>query len=204
MMAFIMPENASSVDGISNPTVGGSSPPGCTEKNSGSYRSESALPPLLVVAGVICESAKSVAECRISDSSGKANGKARRIRLKPASGWPRTGPMVSCSHCGKSFRAWSSHASVRNAFHYCSPTCKAAGLAARVMMPATDKQKYDAHNRIQMDTSTGKLVRPDHCDECGRTCKPDAHHDDYDAKRDVKWLCRSCHMKRHHQLALAS
>ena len=45
----------------------------------------------------------------------------------------------------------------------------------------------------------GRLIRPEECSDCGKQCKPEAHHDDYLKPLDVRWLCRSCHC-RHHRL----
>lgn len=45
----------------------------------------------------------------------------------------------------------------------------------------------------------GRLIRPTVCSQCGKQCKPEAHHDDYTKPLEVRWLCRSCHC-RHHRL----
>lgn len=42
---------------------------------------------------------------------------------------------------------------------------------------------------------SGKLTRPDRCQECGKECRPDAAHADYNNRFDVRWLCKSCHSK---------
>ena len=40
----------------------------------------------------------------------------------------------------------------------------------------------------------GKIVRPDHCQECGKKCIPEGHHSDYNKPLQVRWLCRTpCH-----------
>lgn len=39
----------------------------------------------------------------------------------------------------------------------------------------------------------GILMRPDACEECGKSCKPDAAHFNYREPLRVRWLCRSCH-----------
>jgi hypothetical protein len=41
----------------------------------------------------------------------------------------------------------------------------------------------------------GVLIRPDACKQCGKVCKPDAAHFDYARPLDVRWLCRSCHVR---------
>jgi hypothetical protein len=49
----------------------------------------------------------------------------------------------------------------------------------------------------------GKLIRPDSCSACKKSCKPDAHHDDYSEPLNVRWLCRSCHCKHHRKVSLS-
>ena len=49
----------------------------------------------------------------------------------------------------------------------------------------------------------GRLIRPESCSACKKSCKPEAHHDDYSNPLSVRWLCRSCHCK-HHQKVRAS
>lgn len=44
----------------------------------------------------------------------------------------------------------------------------------------------------------GLLVRPDTCEECGKVGRIDAAHADYARLLDVRWLCRSCHMRWDH------
>lgn len=48
---------------------------------------------------------------------------------------------------------------------------------------------------------TGKIVRPDLCEKCGRFGAVEGHHHHgYDRAHwyDVAWLCRKCHVKEHH------
>lgn len=44
--------------------------------------------------------------------------------------------------------------------------------------------------------AAGKLVRPEACEKCGKACKPDAAHVDYDKPLEIEWLCRSCHRRK--------
>jgi len=39
----------------------------------------------------------------------------------------------------------------------------------------------------------GKIIRPEHCQHCGKECRPEGHHEDYNKPFDVIWLCRTCH-----------
>lgn len=62
-------------------------------------------------------------------------------------------------------------------------------------------EKSPARNALNRAIESGKIVRPDHCQECGKSCKPDGHHHKgYDKEHwlDVIWLCRECHSLTEH------
>lgn len=54
-----------------------------------------------------------------------------------------------------------------------------------------------ACNLLRTAIRNGTIVRPDSCEKCGCTCRPDAHHHDYSRPLDVAWLCRRCHRGLH-------
>lgn len=56
-------------------------------------------------------------------------------------------------------------------------------------------QKYFAHLAVQRALTTGELVKG-RCEICGGTAV-DAHHDDYAAPLEVRWLCRQHHVRLH-------
>jgi len=56
-----------------------------------------------------------------------------------------------------------------------------------------NKEQYEAHKAVFTAVRNGTLTRPTMCDICGKHCKPDAHHEDYNKPLDVYWLCRECH-----------
>jgi len=58
-------------------------------------------------------------------------------------------------------------------------------------------EKEKAHNIIRGLIRSGKIIRPSICSACNKTCKPQAHHEDYSKPYEIIWLCRSCHMKHH-------
>jgi hypothetical protein len=62
-------------------------------------------------------------------------------------------------------------------------------------------ERKAAKKAVQYAVTTGKLVRPKECSECGGPGPIDAHHEDYspDKKLDIIWLCHCCHMRRHRQ-----
>ena len=65
----------------------------------------------------------------------------------------------------------------------------------------SDKRICAAHNAATRAVRSGAIVRGP-CERCGR---PDAygHHENYDKKLDVTWLCQPCHKKRHKEMAIA-
>jgi len=60
-------------------------------------------------------------------------------------------------------------------------------------------EKYQATNAVNNAIRDGKLIRPDHCEECNIECTPHGHHDDYSKKLDVRWLCNDCHKQWHRE-----
>lgn len=59
-----------------------------------------------------------------------------------------------------------------------------------------DKRRARAHSAVARAVRSGQLERLP-CSVCGDP-KSHAHHEDYDRKLDVTWLCAS-HHKHHHQ-----
>lgn len=64
-----------------------------------------------------------------------------------------------------------------------------------------DKRRTAAHNAVSRALRSGRLVRQP-CERCGEE-QSYAHHESYDRKLDVKWLCQPCHKQRHKELAIA-
>jgi hypothetical protein len=61
-----------------------------------------------------------------------------------------------------------------------------------------DKRRAAAHNAVTRALRVGVLVRCP-CVRCGAE-KAYAHHEDYDKKLDVMWLCQPCHKQRHKEI----
>lgn len=59
-----------------------------------------------------------------------------------------------------------------------------------------------AHDMVELELITKRMVRPETCSSCGQRRKVDGHHDDYSKPLDVTWLCRLCHGKRHIEIRL--
>ncbi len=71
------------------------------------------------------------------------------------------------------------------------------------VLDRTKKYKLDnpsinkAHRSVASAVRSGKLTRPSKCSNCGEIKALDAHHDDYSKPLKVRWLCRSCHERKH-------
>ena len=57
--------------------------------------------------------------------------------------------------------------------------------------------KYAAHRAVDNAVRSGSLKRPENCEQCGVSCTPHGHHDDYAKPLDVRWLCAACHRQWH-------
>ena len=60
-----------------------------------------------------------------------------------------------------------------------------------------DRLKKQAHTDLSNAVKYGKIIKPNNCQNCGVTCKPHGHHDDYSKSLDVRWLCVKCHVDFH-------
>ncbi len=145
-------------------------------------------------------------ECKSKRRSHKA-AKIRTERGLPPYGSGLRSPF--CSICGKDT------GDVQHS--YCNPCKREAARIRRLnnkKLPnfmqeerarRTALIRENAIHRLKVNCRTmtlrmikaGILERKP-CEVCGKT-KVDAHHDDYTKPRDVRWLCRSHHLKLHRQ-----
>lgn len=64
------------------------------------------------------------------------------------------------------------------------------------LAPPDVKQK--ARNALSNAVRDGKIIRPDHCGDCGKLSKRiHGHHTNYFQPLNVAWVCPACHRKRH-------
>lgn len=65
---------------------------------------------------------------------------------------------------------------------------------------AKNAEKNSAHRLVAWALKWGKLKKPNKCSTCSKSGTVVAHHEDYTKPLVVKWVCDSCHVKRHHQI----
>jgi len=56
-------------------------------------------------------------------------------------------------------------------------------------------EKVKARRAVSHAIRSGHLIRSTECAACHKSCKPEAHHEDYAKPLDVEWLCNPCHKK---------
>ena len=65
----------------------------------------------------------------------------------------------------------------------------------RVRSRKTPRHVRRAHAAVQRALCRGIIVRPDICENCGRTAFIEAAHSDYSQPLLIHWLCRPCHRR---------
>lgn len=67
-------------------------------------------------------------------------------------------------------------------------------------------EKQRSRKAVMLALKSGKLVRPQSCSACMKTCVPEAHHESYDQDKrlDVRWLCKQCHEAHHRKYPMIS
>ena len=84
---------------------------------------------------------------------------------------------------------------------YCSPECKVESQRKAVRKPRrrASRRARAAQSLVAYHISKGNLIRPEHCEDCGRRSRRiEAAHFDYKRPLDVRWLCVSCHRRWDH------
>ena len=58
-------------------------------------------------------------------------------------------------------------------------------------------EKCRTYHLVLYAVKVGKIKKPKYCSKCRLERKLVAHHDDYKFPLKVRWLCYSCHKKKH-------
>ena len=70
--------------------------------------------------------------------------------------------------------------------------------AARQRWAAANPEKEQAQWRLKAAVRSGKIIKPSHCELCGKGSPPlDSHHPNYDLPFEVVFCCHPCHMGLH-------
>ena len=93
---------------------------------------------------------------------------------------------------------------------WADPDTRAAWKAAIKKFRAEHPEMVRAHSAVKYALKVGNLFRPTACSDCGVTPAPRIdgrsslqahHHNGYEAKLDVIWLCVACHKRLHRKAA---
>ena len=97
-----------------------------------------------------------------------------------------------CQKCGSRFGPLSYLAQ-----KFCSRACKqAASATGRRTVRKTVTKARSAQSLLRYHVEAGNIVRPSCCEECGASDrKIEGAHRNYDEPLNVRWLCRSCHVR---------
>lgn len=61
---------------------------------------------------------------------------------------------------------------------------------------ARRRDKHNVNKKVLAAIKSGKLIRPDGCEDCGKQGRIEGHHEDYAKPLEVIWLCPRCHKLR--------
>jgi hypothetical protein len=73
----------------------------------------------------------------------------------------------------------------------------------RIKKKAELSPQVKAWNAVYYALKTGKIIKSDKCEICGRVENIQGHHADYDKPFDIVWVCQWCHSELDKQRRLA-
>lgn len=124
---------------------------------------------------------------------------AFRVRV-PAKGWLSS----YCRPCDDTVkREWASLNRAREQARTIARRDENAERWRRWKAADPDRQRVmrAAEGRVRRAIKAGRLARPGVCQECGIAGRIEAAHADYAKPLEVRWLCRSCHVRWDHAIS---
>ncbi len=116
-----------------------------------------------------------------------------------------TASMRRCERCGNPFGSDRRKPSAKNPLRFCSTACTNAarkgvsvGSGTFVTPDSTKAERIRANGLVNKRIKLGWFTRPTKCARCPADGRTDAHHGDYMQPGTVAFVCRSCHMREHH------
>ena len=68
------------------------------------------------------------------------------------------------------------------------------GISRQAVNQLINRHKASARSKLNYAVSAGKIIKPDHCEECATVVSDvEAHHNDHGEPLNVIWLCIDCH-----------
>lgn len=77
---------------------------------------------------------------------------------------------------------------------------KEAMVRGNVVWRSKNPFARKAHNAVNNAVRSGDLLKPDACSRCSRPTpsrRLHGHHENYEKRLDVIWLCAKCHSEKH-------
>ncbi len=117
--------------------------------------------------------------------------------------------IVKCHICGKEFEkenrrikqsvklgkpntcSRSCASKITNNTRIAPPSTRQAESVRRGKEKFPEKDK--ARKLVRQAIKTKKIIPPDVCSQCGKSCRPEAHHEDHSRPFYINWLCDECH-----------
>lgn len=111
--------------------------------------------------------------------------KKRKLRFRPQT-------FKICLFCNKEFGPVD-----RLSKMFCSYFCKKESMKTGITkIRKTIRKARNAQSLLRYYIQKGKIIRPKKCEHCNCIGKKiEGAHINYDEPLNVKWLCRSCHIK---------
>lgn len=125
-----------------------------------------------------------------------------------AQDWPKaeTAGEVSCDGCGTTYAVSRHYRHGRYEQKLCAKCRGRVGgsrSAQTFTTPESTKaERVRANGLVNMRLRKGWFTKPDACMNCGKIGKVDMEHPDYSKPGEVLFVCRSCHVRAHHNRSI--